>query len=157
MVGNFASSLAPLIVAGRLAIDGSGHVWVTNFRSNTVTALNIDGSLFGNFALTRVIQLKLGVAIDSSGHVWVTNEVNNNVTALNNAGTLFGNFAPTGSNFIGPVGVAIDSSGSLWVTSQRGGPDGIGAVTELVGVAAPVLTPMVACLTKTTPATVCLP
>ena len=96
------------------------------------------------------------MAIDSSGHVWVTNAIDNNVTALNNDGTLFGKFAAPG-NFIGAVAVAIDSSGNLWVTSQRGGPDGIGAVTELVGVAAPVLTPMVACLTKATPATVCLP
>jgi hypothetical protein len=32
-----------------------------------------------------------------------------------------------------------------------------GTITELVGVATPVLTPMAACLTKTPPATVCLP
>ena len=38
--------------------------------------------------------------------------------------------------------MAIDSSGNLWV------PNNSGIVTELVGVAAPVLTPMVACLTK---------
>ena len=38
--------------------------------------------------------------------------------------------------------MAIDSSGNLWV------PNNSGIVSELVGVAAPVLTPMVACLTK---------
>ena len=49
--------------------------------------------------------------------------------------------------------MAIDSSGNLWVANSGGD----NTVTELVGVAAPVLTPMVACLTQTTPATVCLP
>ena len=92
------------------------------------------------------------MAIDSSSHVWVANSTGNNVTALNNDGTLYGNFAPTGSNFDNPGAVAINSAGNLWVTNFGGD-----TVTELVGVAAPVLTPMVACLQQTTPATVCLP
>jgi DNA-binding beta-propeller fold protein YncE len=125
---------------------------VTNTGGDTLTELSVAGFIFHNFALTGSFNGAIGVAIDSSGHVWVTNSDGNNVTALNNDGTLFGNFAPTGSNFFGPGGVAIDSSGNLWVANFGGN-----IVTELVGVAAPVLTPMVACLTKTTPATVCLP
>jgi hypothetical protein len=61
------------------------------------------------------------------------------------------------NDYLTPRRVAIDSSGNLWVANLGGGPEGIGSVTELVGAAAPVLTPMVACLRKTTPAAVCLP
>ena len=156
LAGNFHSTLAPLSSPAGIAIDSSGDLWVTNETSDAITEVSIAGFIFHNFAYPGSFNGELGVAIDSSGHVWVTNAIDNNVTALNNDGTLFGKFAAPG-NFIGAVAVAIDSSGNLWVTSQRGGPDGIGAVTELVGVAAPVLTPMVACLTKATPATVCLP
>jgi DNA-binding beta-propeller fold protein YncE len=107
-----------------------------------------DWSMPLNFAPTGSnFNTPIGVAIDSSGRVWVTNFDGNNVTALNNDGTLFGNFAAPGSNFFGPGGVAFDSSGNLWV--PNGGDN---TVTELVGVAAPVLTPMVACLKQATPA-----
>ena len=153
LVGNFHSTLAPLSSPSGIAIDSSGDLWVANETGDALTEVSIAGFIFHNFALTGAFNGSFGVAIDSSSHVWVTNVIGNNVTALNNDGTLFGNFGP----FNGPFGVAIDSSGNLWVANEGGGPDGIGVATELVGVAAPVLTPMVTCLTQTTPATVCLP
>ena len=58
-------------------------------------------------------------------------------------GQLVGNFAPPGSNFNQPVEAAIDSSGNLWVTNIGGD-----TITALVGVAAPLLTPLEACLQK---------
>jgi streptogramin lyase len=153
LVGNFHSTLASLSGPSGIAIDSSGDLWVANEGGDALTEVSIAGFIFHNFALTGSFNGSFGVAIDSSGHVWVTNVIGNNVTALNNDGTLSGNFGP----FNGPFGVAIDSSGNLWVANEGGGPDGVGVATELVGVAAPVLTPMVACLKQTTPATVCLP
>ncbi len=202
--GNFAPSGSNFDEPNGVAIDSSNHVWVTNPAggpgdAGTVTALFGNGTLDGNFAFAppsgssvnepfgvaiastgvwmanqgnnTVTELSslgfiphnfapkgsnfdgpFGVAIDSSGHVWVTDSSGNTVTALNDDGTLFGNFAPTGLTFDEPEFPVIDSSGNLWVTNSRGS-----TVTELVGVAAPVLTPMVACLQKTPPATVCLP
>ena len=79
--------------------DSSGHVWVTNEANadrggSTVTALNNDGTLFGNFAPTGAnFNNPYGVAIDSSGHVWVANNANDTghtITALNDDGGLFG-------------------------------------------------------------------
>jgi streptogramin lyase len=151
LIGNFHSTAANFNAPEGIAIDSSGNLWVTNTGGDTVTELSVAGFIFHNFVRTGSFNGAIGVAIDSSSHVWVANFIGNNVTALNNDGSLFGNFAPPGSNFNGPGGVAIDSSGNLWVAN------GGGNVIELVGVAAPVLTPMVACLTKTKPATVCLP
>jgi DNA-binding beta-propeller fold protein YncE len=79
-----------------------------------------------------------GEAIDSASRVWVTNAEGNSVIALNNAGTLFGYFAPPGANFNIPNAVAIDSSGNVWVTNKGGA-----TITELVGAAAPVKTPII--------------
>ncbi|MGO9451900.1 MAG: hypothetical protein ACLQDV_12815 [Candidatus Binataceae bacterium] len=61
------------------------------------------------------------------------------------------NFAPSGAGFNGPSGVAIDAAGNVWVANDGG------SVAEIVGLARPVLTPLVACLTQPTPQAVCLP
>jgi streptogramin lyase len=135
-----------------LAIDIAGHAWVTNLVGSSVTALNSNGSLFGHFAPSGAgFAGPSGVAIDSAGHVWLSSEgTPSSVTALNSDGSLFGHFAPTGANFSGPFNVAIDSAGGVWVPNSNGN-----TVTELVGLAAPVLTPMEACLQTTH--NVCLP
>jgi DNA-binding beta-propeller fold protein YncE len=75
-----------------------------------------------------------GVAIDSAGNVWITNYGAKTVTVLNNDGTLLGNFG----YIIGPDGVAIDSPGNVWVAGELGN-----TVSELVGIAAPVVTPFI--------------
>jgi len=117
-VNNVAPSGSNFSGPEGVAIDSSGHVWVSNTTGNTVTALNNDGTLFGNFAPTGSNFDKPELlAIDGSGHVWVSNNSGNTVTALNNDGTLFGNFAPAGSNFDGPEGVAIDSLGDVWLAN----------------------------------------
>jgi NHL repeat len=118
---NFAPAGAKFSRPRGVAIDSSGHVWVTNEVGNSVTALNNDGTLLGNFAPAGAnFRRPLVVAIDSSGHVWVPNFTGNSVTALNNDGTLLGNFAPAGARFSLPLGVAIDSSGHVWVTNSNG-------------------------------------
>ena len=115
---NFApvgSSLSPV----DLALDSSSRVWVLN-SANTVTALNNDGTLDGNFLPAGSnFNGTARMAIDNSDHVWVTNISGNSVTALNSDGTLLGNFAPAGSFFNQPYGVAIDGSGHVWVTNRR--------------------------------------
>ncbi|HTT76022.1 MAG TPA: hypothetical protein VMF50_08580 [Candidatus Binataceae bacterium] len=49
--------------------------------------------------------------------------------------------APAGAGFNSPFGIAIDESGNIWITNNGGN-----SVAEFVGVAGPVLTPPVACL-----------
>jgi hypothetical protein len=68
----------------------------------------------------------------------VPNASNHSVTAMNNNGTLFGNFAPPGANFHLSSAVIIDSSGNVWVANT-----GNASITELVGAAAPVKTPLI--------------
>jgi hypothetical protein len=43
----------------------------------------------------------------------------------------------------GPTAIAIDGSGNVWVSSSSGGESG-GSIVEFVGVAVPVVTPIVA-------------
>ena len=76
---------------------------------------------------------------DAAGNAWVTNQNGNSVVALNSSGGLVGSYAPSGSNFNSPHGIAIDGSSNVWV--MNGGNN---SVTEIVGAATPVVTPMIA-------------
>jgi len=61
------------------------------------------------------------------------------------------NFAPIDANFSTPYAAAVDVSGDVWVSNLGN------TVAELIGLARPVLTPLVACLMQSPPHAVCLP
>ena len=65
------------------------------------------------------------------------------------AWTLALNF--TDASFSAPLGIAVDGSGNLWVANDSG------SVSEFIGVARPVLRPLVACLRQSPSGAVCLP
>jgi sugar lactone lactonase YvrE len=105
-----------------------------------------------NFTPTTSLGSPIGVAIDSANNIWINNLGGDSVAELNSSGAEIGNFTAPGADYDGPDGVAIDASGNVWSANT-----GNASVAEIIGVASPVLTPMVACLQKTTPNTVCLP
>ena len=91
----------------------------------------------------------LGIAVDGAGNAWVTSDtletINGTPTSvswlveLNNSGTILsganGYMVPPAA--LGyPVGVATDGSGNVWVVMSAN------KVVEMVGVAAPVVTPL---------------
>jgi DNA-binding beta-propeller fold protein YncE len=84
-----------------------------------------------------------GIAIDGAGNVWAANNGgdSDSISEISNAGV-----AVSGANgfvsqgMFSPYGIAIDGSGNVWVASD----DDVGPLTEFVGVAAPVVTPIAA-------------
>jgi hypothetical protein len=141
-----------------LAIDAAGNVWVSNSGGNSLTELTSNGGLVGNFSPSGAnLNVPSAIAIDGAGNAWVTNDHGGpgntgSVTKLTSSGGLAGNLAPAGADFNTPSVVAIDASGNVWVPNAFDN-----SVTELVGAAKPVLTPLVACLNKMPPHAVCLP
>jgi hypothetical protein len=107
------------------------------------------------------------LALDATGNVWLPNEVGppgskdcggegcGSVSKLNaSSGYTTGhNFAPAGAGFETPASVALDASGNVWITITAGPPgskdcggEGCGSVSEILGLANPVLTPKQTCL-----------
>jgi streptogramin lyase len=130
------------------AIDASGNVWFANgtgINAGAVTALTSAGiPLTGSPFNTGNAQPSDGVAIDGLGNVWVSNSLGGAVYELNNAG---GTVSPAAGYIVSnpaiqPDGIAIDGSGNVWYNSATlvGGNSGV--LYELVGAAAPVVTPL---------------
>ncbi len=133
-------------LVGMMAIDGSGNVWVTNQTNNSVTKItNAGAAASGSPYSGGAMNTPQGIAIDGAGNAWVANNGGNSVTELSSSGAILsGTNGYTGGNLNGPIGLAVDGSGNVWVGNYTGE-----TVQEFIGVAAPVITPIVAGLPST--------
>ena len=121
-----------------VAIDASDAVWTDSTSVNNLFKLSNSGAVTGTYSgggLTAPSEL----AIDGGGNVWVTNSTVTNVSAFTNSGTAL---SPTSGYSSGAgaasLSVAIDGSGNVWLGTK----DSSAPVTELLGAAVPVATPI---------------
>jgi hypothetical protein len=122
-----------------IAMDGLGNAWVP---SNSLFEVSNSGSLTSSsngYTSGGIKAPYYGVAIDGLGDVWVAN-TNNSVSQFGNTGSAI---SPTTGYTGGQQGfgwgIAIDGSGDTWVANFTGG-----SITELIGAATPVITPICA-------------
>jgi len=131
--------------ASGVAIDRSGNVWVANYYGNSISAVNSCGALVVDAATGGGVDHPQGIAVDGNGTVWVSNFLSNSISEIGGASssapgaflspsTGFG----TDASILQPYGLAIDASGSVWVSNF-----GNSTLTQFIGVAAPVKTPLV--------------
>lgn len=145
--------------ASFLAFDHSGNGWATNYTSdggsnNLVTKIDSNGNLLGSVNPSHLFQPS-GIAIDGSGNAWaigsaspVLVELNNSQAVLSGANgyvdaaplnVIPGCTVPPAHTCVVPRYsrvLAIDGSGNVWVTNTDS------SVSEFVGAATPVVTPL---------------
>jgi streptogramin lyase len=130
-----------------VAIDGSGNVWATNQGgggslsefSSSGTAISPDPGGFSGGGVDD----PYGLAVDGAGNVWTANYGgnSNSISEFNSSGApVSGSNGYASGGLIEPYGVAADGSGNVWVASDNTS----GPLTEFVGVATPVVTPIAA-------------
>lgn len=127
-----------------IAADPYGNLWVANYYGNSVSVVSTAGTILSNGIAGGGIDHPQAIAVDGAGTVWVANYRGNNLTELSGAGA--GSTGTSLSPAVGfgsdasllePYAIAIDASGNLWVTNF-----GNNTVTQFVGVATPVKTPL---------------
>ena len=128
-----------------LAIDASGYVWAANYYGNSVSRIASGGVVASGSPYTgATLTTPAAIAVDGSGSVWVGNFRGQLLTELAGSGAArpgavispaAGWASDAGLNQ--PSGLAVDASGDVWVSNFAAG-----TMTELVGVAAPVKTPL---------------
>ena len=145
--GATATNFACCDSAAGLAIDQRGYLWIANYYGNSVSQLSTtSGTVISNggYTASNTIDHPQGIAIDGNGNIWIANYRNTYLTQL------AGSAAPAPGATLSPLpgwapdaalleafALAIDSSGNIWVSNQ-----GSNTLTEFVGIAAPVKTPL---------------
>jgi hypothetical protein len=130
-----------------IAIDHSGNVWVSN--SSSVAEISSTGTLispaagYSNSSTTGL----LGVAIDGAGNAWVAGP--SSIAEISSSGTILsGSTGFTSLDAQSVKSIAVDASGDVWTNYVACsyifylGTSCYASYQEVVGTAAPVVTPL---------------
>ncbi len=118
------------------AVDAAGNIW--SGGSGSVTMLNSYGAGAQTFT-GGGIATPVSIGIAGDGSVWIAN-TNSTVATLANSGSALSPASGyNGGGLDSPTGLAIDGSGNVWVSNA-----GDSSLTEFVGAASPVVTPLAA-------------
>jgi hypothetical protein len=139
-----------------IAVDSENNAWVANFFGSTVTEMQSDGTVAGDYKLPKG-SIPWSLAIDGSDRVWVAGFADPAVwvlcgvdTAACPPGTAVGAIVSPklglrSEAFQHFTSVQIDQSGNVWLSnnwSQLVPPVGGTGIAEIVGAATPVCTPL---------------
>jgi sugar lactone lactonase YvrE len=138
---NYSSGSTPLGIAP----DPYGDVWAVS--GGSLSEYNASGFVITPSSVTTAnFSGPKWLAIDSAGDLWVTNNTGNSITEVTRSGgssptfSVLTPFTNAAAAMSGPMGIAIDLSGNVWVANNGAAT---GALTEFLGVAAPVQTPVI--------------
>jgi hypothetical protein len=144
---------------GGIALDHSGEVWIASAGtfSPQVSKLSATGAILSGAGYVgggiKAGEGSTSIAIDGDGNAWLPLYVGPGVVELSNAGIpLSGNNGLQGGVAQFPNSIVLDGSGDVWVANDtlaispvRGVPSVYTwRITELIGAAAPVVTPLAA-------------
>ena len=130
--------------ASGIATDRSGNIWIANYYGNSISEVDTCGTLKLDAAKGGGVLRPQAIAVDGAGTVWVANYQGNSLSEIDGAtGAAPGMFLSPSTGFgvdaslLGPYSLAIDASGSIWLSNS-----GKNTLTQFIGVAAPVKTPL---------------
>ena len=128
-----------------VAVDEVNNVWSANYYGNSVGLVSAKGSVLSGAGYTGGgLDHPQGIAADGAGNVWVANYRGPSLTELAGAAASSpgqvlspaAGWAPE-AGLLEAFATAIDASGNVWVSNY-----GSNTLTEFVGLAAPVKTPL---------------
>ena len=125
VVGEYTTSGAainPLLITGLgnrtygLALDGKGHIFVSNYENGTISEYTTTGETV-NGSLISGLNGPVGIAVDKDGHLYVANIHNGIIGEYLTSGD------PVNPNLISanaPWSIVLDGNGNLYVAENGG-------------------------------------
>ena len=126
-----------------IAVDSVGGAWVANLTGSSLTHLTSSGSAVAGSPYSGAgLNAPVDLAIDGLGNVWLANSGSGSISEFLSTGRAQSGGSGYGSDMLAnPFRVAIDKSGNVWVANLGTARAGQGMITQIVGAAAPVVTP----------------
>jgi hypothetical protein len=122
-----------------IAIDGSGNAWVGTVHGG-ITELSNSGNVLYTQSASANAQV---FGIDGAGSAWTLGS--GEIIGISSSGSILsGPYGYEPPSLYGAQAAAIDGSGDIWVANG-----GNNTVTEIIGAAVPVITPIAAGLPAT--------
>lgn len=137
-----------------LAAGANNSMWLVNSSSgaNSLTDLSLSGATVNggtNYGNNTSLTSPRFVAVDGAGNTWTTNKTSSSpgtVTEMSSTGTVLSPITtPIGFQHAGlasALGITIDASGNVWVADNVTSGTDANTVFEIVGSAAPTVTPI---------------
>ncbi|HEY0307759.1 MAG TPA: NHL repeat-containing protein [Acidobacteriaceae bacterium] len=140
-----SNTIGPMAVAADTSGNSgtNGNIWLASSGTSALDGFNNGGvALAATSYAGGGINVPAAMAIDGSSAVWITN--GRSAGSLSKLAVSSGTYsAANPSTGLGtlstPIGVAVDASGNVWTVNS-----GDNSVSEFIGVAIPVVTPLVA-------------
>jgi sugar lactone lactonase YvrE len=116
----------------RVAVDGAGSLYVTDYVTGTAYKLAWNGTTYSaRSPLVTGLSYPAGIAVDGAGNVYVVNQGANLIVEVPWTGNGYGATVNLGAGSISsPTGVAVDGSGNLYV-AEYVSTTGVGDVVKL--------------------------
>jgi streptogramin lyase len=140
-----------------ISIDSNNYVWVENYGAEKVSCIwgtSTISALTVPYAVQANLTKPEFQVTDGAGNLWVADAATTvaspagSVYEISNAGVSIAPAVGFAHTYNEPYGIAIDPSGNVWVAAYAGAePNGF--ITEIVGQAVPVVTPIAAGLPTT--------
>jgi len=131
--------------ASGIAVDQSDNLWIANYYGDSISEVDGCGTQILSGVKGGGVLHPQGIAVDGAGTVWVANYLGASMSEIAGAeSSTPGTFTSPSTGFgtdaslLQPYSLAIDASGNVWVSNF-----GNSTLTQFVGVAAPVKTPVI--------------
>ncbi len=129
-----------------LAIDQAGDAWSINASQSALSQFTDVGQLLTGTIGSGTLANAAALVFDGASRAYIVTADTGNIYAIPSA-TGIPTLTAQSSTLTHPTAASIDTSGNLWVTDSSSN-----SVTEILGLAAPVLTPLAAAVAASTPA-----
>ena len=125
---------------------GGSNIWLANSTGNTLTELT-SATAGTNFGDTTSVTKPVFLAVDGAGNIWASDNMTTSpasVSEFSSTGAVLSQVSGNGAvgyshaGLVSSYGIGVDPSGNIWVANNTA----TGGVFEIVGAAAPTVTPI---------------